>query len=193
MSLGRCEEALVYVQEQARLAHEAGLFAQETSVTGDTVVDCELALGRISAAQAHSEEALTWLESEPGARYALAHVLDTRARVLIEQRRVDEAIEMGRRALQLARNEGFHFRLIEPLALNAARQGRLRDAAWLTGHVDASYAQRGEVRWPHVAAQRAQLDGLLAAGLTPQALCELRAEGASATVEAAFARAFGDA
>lgn len=193
MSQGRCEEALASAQAQARIAHEAGMPMYGISTTGDTVVDCELALGRIEAADAHSREALAWLESRPGTRYRLAHVVDTRARVLIEQGKAEEAIDMARRALQLTRNEGFSFRLIEPLALNAARQGRLRDAAWLTGHVDASYAQRGEVRWPDMTARRAQLDALLAAGLEPQALGDLRAEGASATVEAAFARAFGDA
>ena len=193
MSQGRCEEALAFAQEQARIAHEADMPTYGMSTTGDTVVDCELALGRVDAADAHSREALAWLESRPGTRYRLAHVVDTRVRVLIEQGKAEEAIDMARRALQLTRNEGFQFRLIEPLALNAARQGRLRDAAWLTGHIDASYAQRGEVRWPNVAAQRLELDALLAAGLAPQALGELRAEGASATVEAAFARAFGDA
>ena len=193
MSQGRCEEALASAQEQARIAHEAGMPMYEMSTTGDTVVDCELALGWVDAADAHSREALAWLEGRPGTRYRLAHVVDTRARVLIEQGKADEAIDLARRALQLSRKEDFHFRLIEPLALNAARQGRLRDAAWLTGHIDASYAQRGEVRWPSVAAQRAQLDALLAVGLSPQALGELRAEGASATVEAAFARAFDDA
>lgn len=193
MSQGRCEEALASAQAQARIAHEAGMPMHGMSTTGDTVVDCELALGRVGAADAHSREALAWLESRPGTRYRLAHVVDTRVRVLIDQGKAEEAIEMARRALQLTRNEGFSFRLIEPLALNAARQGRLRDAAWLTGHVDASYAQRGEVRWPDVAARRAQLDALLAAGLAPQALGDLRAEGVSATVEEAFARAFGDA
>jgi hypothetical protein len=83
-----------------------------------------------------------------------------------------------------------HFRLLEAMALNAARQGRLDDAAWVVGHVDRLYAQRGEVRWPHVRARRAQLDALLAAGRSRDERARLAAEGAAGDIELAFERAF---
>jgi hypothetical protein len=108
------------------------------------------------------------------------------------QHKHDEAIATARRAVKLTRGGGFHFRALEVLALNAAERGRLRDAAWLTGHVDAAYAQRGEVRWPHVAARRAGLDALLLDGMPRSEHAELLAQGAASSTEEAFARAFGD-
>jgi len=77
------------------------------------------------------------------------------------------------------------------MALSAARQGRVDDAAWVVGHVDRLYAQRGEVRWPHAAARRAQLDALLAAGRSRDQHERLAAEGAAGDIELAFERAFG--
>jgi tetratricopeptide (TPR) repeat protein len=191
MALGRPEEALTCILERAAIAREAGMLAQEQFILGDTAADCELALGRIDAAEAYSRDALQVLERESGTRRLTAHVLDTLARALVAKGCHDAAIDTARRALQLTRNEGYHFRLLEPLALNAARHGRPKDAAWITGHVDAIYAERGEVRWPDAAARRTALDAVVCAALTRQEIDGLRAAGAVAAIDAAFERALG--
>ncbi len=192
MSLGRAQDALDCMLEAVRIFRDAGMLAAEQQNYGDTIADCEMALGRYAEAETHCRDALAFLESQPGSRRNTAHVVDTLARALILQGKAEEGIETARRALQMTRNEGFHFRLLEPLALNAAHQGRLADAAWLTGHIDATYAKRGEVRWPDAAARRAQIDAALAEGLDPPAVAALRAEGALSSTDEAFARAFGD-
>jgi tetratricopeptide (TPR) repeat protein len=191
MSVGRAEEARDCMLDAACIAREAGFLIEAQMYLGDTVADCELALGRYAEAEARSREAIAFIERQPGTRRAIAHVEDTLARVLLLQGRSEEGIAIARRAVQTTRTEGFHFRLLEPLAFDAAHQGRLADAAWLTGHVDAAYAKRGEVRWPDASARRALIDTLLAEGLDRAALVALRAEGASSTTDAAFARAFG--
>jgi tetratricopeptide (TPR) repeat protein len=192
-SQGRFEEALACSEEQARIAGDAGLLFVEQQCLGDTIADSELALGRLAAAEAHCRSSLHALQRMNASQRSVAHVLDTLARVLAVQGQHEEAIATGQRALQLTKNEGFHFRMLEPMALSAAGQGRLRDAAWVTGHVDASYAQRGEVRWPSVAAQRARLDALLDDGLDSATIAALRSEGARGDEPLAFAKAFGTA
>jgi predicted ATPase/DNA-binding winged helix-turn-helix (wHTH) protein len=189
---GRCDDALRSALEQCGIAREAGLRTRELTLMGDVVADCELALGRGDAAEEHARAALAALERLPGTTYGIAHVTDTLAQALVLQHKHDEAIATARRALKLTRGAGFHFRSLELLALNAAEQGRLRDAAWLTGHVDAAYARRGEVRWPHVAVRRAALDALLLDGMSYSEHAQLQAEGAVSSTDEAFARAFGD-
>jgi len=192
MSIGRAQDALDCMLGATRILREAGMLVQEQQMYGDTVADCEMALGRHAEAEKHCRDALAFLESQPGSRRNAAHVVETLARALILQGKADEATETARRALQLTRSEGFHFRLLEPLALNAANQGRLADAAWLTGHIDAAYEKRGEVRWPDARARRAAIDAMLVEGIDRPALAALRAEGALSTTDDAFARAFGD-
>jgi len=191
-SQGRCEEALACSLEQARIAHDAGLYGAEQQILGDQVADCELALGRLEDAHARCLSALDALQRDGAPRANLAHVADTLPRVLAALGRHEEALASGRRALLLCRNDGFHFRLLEPLACCAAGLGRLRDAAWATGHVDAAYARRGEVRWPAVAGQRARLDAVLAAGLDGAELQALRADGARGDEARAFAKVLGE-
>lgn len=192
-SQGRYEEALACSEEQARIAHEAGLLDVEQQCLGDTVADSEMALGRLASAEAHCRSALHTMQLTRASRRGVAHVLDTLARVLAVQGQHEEAIATGQRVLQLTKNEGFHFRMLEPMAWSAAGQGRLRDAAWVTGHVDAAYARRGEVRWPSVAAHRSKLDAILRDGLDPETIDVLRAEGARGDESLAFAKAFGTA
>lgn len=191
-SIGRAQEALDCAMGAACRLRDAQLPVYEQTYYGGNVADCELALGDFAGAEAHCRAALAVIEGHPGTRQAAAHVVDTLARAQMLQGKFEEGARTARKALQLTRNEGFHFRLLEPLALNAAQQGRLADAAWLTGHIDAAYARRGEVRWPDAAARRAEIDALLAAGMAPPALAALRSEGALSSTDAAFARAFGD-
>jgi len=192
MSQGRADEALLRARERADLARDAGMPTLEQFVLGDIVADCEIALGRNDDAVALCRQALACLEDANADPHDTVHVVDTYAVALTMQGRAQEAIAMGRRALKWSRSDDFHFRMLEPMAINAAHQGRVRDAAWAIGHVDAEYARRGEVRWPHVAARRARLDDVLAAALGRDELNTLKAAGAAGDLAVAFERAFGD-
>ncbi len=188
---GRLEEALAAASARVDLQRAAGLAIMAEVHRGDIVADCELALGRVDAAEAHAREALASIEGEAGFDWGVPHVLEMLAVICAVQGKHEEAIARGRAALSGYRNSGQHFRLLEPMALNAAKQGRLRDAARAAGHVDRAYIERGEVRWPAVKARRAQLDALLAAGLDAEELERLRHEGAATDIDAAFGHAFG--
>ncbi|HEX4884539.1 MAG TPA: hypothetical protein VFX05_10405, partial [Casimicrobiaceae bacterium] len=119
------------------------------------------------------------------------HVHDILAVVATLQGRHDEAIAWARAAFDDLRRQGDELRLLETLALNAALHGRMADAAVVVGFVDAEAARTGEVRWPPTAERRARLDALLAAA--PGDLAGRRDAGTRASVEQAFAHAFGDA
>jgi predicted ATPase/DNA-binding winged helix-turn-helix (wHTH) protein len=185
---GRPDEAMACALERAAINAAAGLLTQEQVTLGDTVADCELSAGRADAAEARCRSALRALR---GDTWGCAHVLETLAYVCTAQGKDGEAIEHGHAATLASRDIGMHFRMLEAMALNAARQGRLRDAAWAAGHVDRLYAERGEVRWPFARARRAELDALLIAGLEAAEYDRLRARGAADDIEVAFERAFG--
>ena len=191
-SQGLLEESLAGALDAAGIAREAGDLQYEQVILGDSVADSELALGRLDAAEAHARGALDAIGTDPGADRFRAHVLDVLAQVLAVQGKHDEAIATAKRALRMSKFEGFHFRLLEPIALSAAGQGRARDAAWVTGYVDALYQQLGEVRWPAVVARRDRLDALLAEALDREAIATLRAAGERGDEALAFAKVFGD-
>jgi hypothetical protein len=103
--------------------------------------------------------------------------------------RVEEALQVGRRARRLLEREGDELRLLDTLALSAAMHGRWPDAARIAGHADAALAERGETRWPSAAKRREELAQRLAAALGPALEAELRV-GTLLSLEAAFALAF---
>ena len=182
---GRPDEAMVCALERAAINAAAGRPMLEQITLGDTVADCELSAGRADAAETRCRSALRMLRGDP---WGCAHVLETLAFVCTAQGKDDEAIEHGRAATLASRDIGMHFRMLEAMALSAARQGRLRDAAWAAGHVDLLYAERGEVRWPHGRAARSSMR-LSARARWRRATA--RALGAAADIEVAFERAFG--
>lgn len=111
---------------------------------------------------------------------------------LVRQGRSGEAIDEGRRALPLLLAEGDEFRLLEPLALNAALSGRPADAARVIAYADAHRGRYGAVRHPEQQRRRDRLEELLAAALPPAAREGHRAAGASLSLDAVFGTAFGD-
>jgi predicted ATPase len=185
---GRPEEALSCALERATVSLAAGLPLRAQTSLGDTAADCELSAGRLDAAEARCRAAL---EALRGSAWNTAHVTETLAFVCTAQGRDKEALEHGRRAIRASGDMGLHFRMLEAMALCAARQGRLQDAALAVGHVDRLYSERGEVRWPHARARRAQLDDLLDRGMETNERVMLRERGAAEDIEVAFERAFG--
>ena len=187
---GRPEEALAWALDRAALHAEAGSPSNFHMTMGDNVADCELSAGRTDAAEQHCREAL---EKLGGSSWGRSHVEETLAFVCTAQGNDAEAIEHARAALAASRDPGLHFRLLEALALCAARQGRRQDAAWVVGYVDRLYGVRGEVRWPFAQRRRAELDELLAATIDAAERQRWHAEGTDGDLDTAFARAFGPA
>ncbi len=185
---GRPEDALACALDRAAINEGAGRPLAAQITMGDAVADCELSAGRADAAEAHCRAALDVVRADA---WGSAHVLETLAFVCTAQGKDAEALEHGQQAIRSSRDMGMHFRLLEAMALSAARQGRPQDAAWAVGHVDRLYAQRGEVRWPFAKARRAQLDALLDASLPGDERQRLAARGAAEDIEVAFQRAFG--
>jgi len=188
---GRPEEALGFALARAAEYRNTGAPLLEQITSGDLVADCEMTAGRVDAAEARCRAALASLRGQAGYEWGLAHVLETLAFVCTAQEKIEEAFCHARAALQTSRDVGMHFRLLEAMALNAARQGRLQDAASAVAYVDRLYAERGEVRWPLARTRRVKLDTLLAAGLAADERARLATEGTPADLEGAFERAFG--
>jgi hypothetical protein len=175
---------------QAELYLEEGADENQQQALGANVADCEIGLGRLEAAEVRSRRALA---TQTAGTAGWGHVHDTLMVALTLQGRHGEAIEQGRLALDDLRRQGDETRLLETLALNAAMQGRVAEAATIAGFVDAEFTRTGEVRWPPTAERRARLDALLAAGLDQPDRARRQQAGARMTGEQAFALAFGDA
>jgi hypothetical protein len=189
MLKGRHEEALSHSLHQAELyAEEDELYHQWA--LGAFVAECELVLGRADRARALALAALA-LPGTRGADWGYVHEVLATAATL--QGQGDEAIAHGRSAHQGLRHLDDAWRLLETMALNAAMQGRLAEAAQVAGHVDAELARGGAIRWPCSAERRHRLDRLVHAGLGAAAMARHLATGRLLRTDRAFALAFGEA
>jgi len=188
--IDRNEAALACALRQVALYREDGIVFGEL-VAMSNVAAAEIALGYAEAALEHARTAIERLRTI-GSESAAGHLHLVAATALTLLGRSDEAIAEGRMAYALLMREADEFRLLSPLALNAALQGRLADAARITGLVDVVHERTGEVPVPAVAGRRARLDALLKAGLTAEALAQLKAAGAMMREADAFKLAFGD-
>ncbi|HEX6944611.1 MAG TPA: winged helix-turn-helix domain-containing protein [Casimicrobiaceae bacterium] len=189
MLKGLHEEALSHSLHQAELyADEDELYHQWA--LGALVAECELVLGRLDRARARALAALAL----PGTRAAdWGYVHEVLATAATLQGRADEAIAHGRTAHQGLRHLDDEGRLLETMALNAAMQGRLAEAAQVAGHVDTELLRRGALRWPCAEERRHRLDKLVQAGLGGSASARHLATGRLLGTDRAFALAFGDA
>jgi len=188
---GRIEEARACAQAQAELLALGGHWATHVA-WGANVADCEIALGRIDAAEAHARAALQALDDLGIDENLVGHVMDALMLALTLQRRAAEAIDIGRRARRLLVREGDELRLLDTLALNACTQQRWADAARISGHVDGAMAASGETRWPAAEQRRGVLAWQLGAALPAAELQRHRQAGAALAREQVFALAFAN-
>ena len=184
---GDAEQALRCARRQSEFLAASGLGIRARLIAAANIGYCELVLGRAEAAEQGARDALAASGGDAGS----GHVLDTLMQALVVQGRYDEAVEVGRRALKDLELSGDEFGLLETLAFVAVERGRLRDAAFVAGHVDAIRARREHVRWPMDARWRQQLDASLDS-LPLAELSALKEAGAVATTRTVFAHAFGD-
>jgi tetratricopeptide (TPR) repeat protein len=188
--LGRYEEALAHAQQTVTVNREGGHAAGEQYAMS-SVIAMELLLGRPEAALKHARGAIARLDALGfGAGVGFQYWLAMSALILLD--RLDEALAAGRTARALLLHEGDEYRMLSALALLAASQGRMTDAARIIGHDDAYLARIGEVVRPVAAMLRARLGKLLDAALPGPELAGLRAEGAAMGEEQVFRLGFGD-
>jgi len=186
--LGRYEEALACAQQQAAIHREVGNPVGE-HVAIANAASMELLLGRPEAALEHVRAAIARLDALGFGAYAGYHQWIVMIALLLLDR-LDEALDAGRKARTLLLHEGDEYRLLAALALLAALQGRIGDAARIIGHDDANLARTGGAVRPVAALLRARLDPLLDAGLDPTELARLRMEGAALRGEQVFQLGF---
>ena len=186
---GDAEQALRCARRQSELLVASGLGIRALLIDAANVGYCELALGRAEAAEQRAREALRLAASSGNA--GVGHTLLTLMQALVAQGRYSEAMDVGRRALTDLKKTGGEFGMLETLAFVAAERGRLREAAFVTGHIDAVRTRLEQIRWPLDSRWRTQLDASLES-LPAAELSALKQAGAVAATRAVFAHAFGD-
>ena len=188
--VGRTEEALACAQRQVALNREGGDPAAGLSAMAN-VTGAEIQLGRLEAALQHARAAITELDmlnQDASGGHLYLNVMIA----LIHLGRTDEAISAGRSAHRVLLQDGDEHRLLVPLAMIAALQGRLADAARVIGFDDAVHASSGSAVTRLIAQLRALVDPLLAAALPAPELAGLLAEGAAMRDDQVFKLGFGD-
>ena len=187
---GRTEEALAAAQRQVAINREGGVEIAAMFAMSN-VSAAELMLGRSEAALDHAREAIARLETL-GATSGAGHLYRNAAMALALMNRMDEVLPLARVAHTLLTTEGDEYLVLPTLALVAASQGRLEDAARVAGFHAAAQARLVRVPEPLAGSVRTRLDPLLAQ-LAGADLERLSAEGAALRADDAFRIGFGDA
>ena len=173
---GRMEDSLAAALRQAAVSEQGGNEIGMHYAMSNAVA-AENQLGRPEAALERARSSIARLDvigGSGGAGHLWLGVMNSEALL----GRVDAAIEAGRTAYALLLREGDEMRVFWGLALCAALQGRLPDAARIVGYADAAMARAGasERQWTMILTR---LNPMLDAGLAPEELARLRAEGAA--------------
>ncbi len=190
--LGRFEAALACAQAHSAMRREGGLLLDEQYATANVAL-VELLLARPEAALEHGRAAIAQLHALGAGGtigHGLGHLYWAVLIALILLNRPAEAVAAGRKALKNLSPEGDGCQLLGALALLAASQGRLADAARIIGRDDAIVARNGKVARPVSALLRSRLEPLLA-GLGTNELAHLRGQGAAMRDDLVFKLGFG--
>ncbi|MFN0183717.1 MAG: ATP-binding protein [Aquabacterium sp.] len=186
---GRHEQALASASEQAELcAKRDPLFAMQ--VSGTNVVEAEISLGHPDRAQAHARAMLARLREAGIDDHRVGAIHEGLALALALSGRHAEALDAASDAYQRLAADGDDLRLLEPLALVVAAQGRAADAARIVGHVDAALVANGITRWPAASQRRDQLQAALMGPLTAAAFRAALDDGAAMARARVFELAF---
>jgi hypothetical protein len=150
----------------------------------------EVLAGRPSEASKHAGESIARLHAI-GADAGAGHLYFARTVALLMLDRVDDALAAAQEAYPRLLSEGDHYRLLRPLALIVALQGRLDAAARIAAFDDFIQVRSGENASIFGPLIGGRLDPLLA-GLAGEERARLAREGASLDETHAFRLAFGE-
>jgi tetratricopeptide (TPR) repeat protein len=182
---GQDEQALQLACEQVQLsAQRDPIFTLR--IEGVNVVDCEIALGRLEAAEQRARGVIGRLRAEGVGEGLLGPVHELLALTLILQGRHDEALPWARQAQPPLAADGDDLRLLEPLAWLVASQGRPEEAAMIAGHVETAHRRAGLQRWPAAQARWQELGEKLLERLGREGLAVQQRLGMSIGREAAY-------
>ncbi len=187
---GRMEESLAAAQRQAAIRMQSG---NEIGMhyAMSNVVAAENQLGRLEISLAHAKSSIARLDVIGGSAGAGHLWLGVHiAEALLGH--VDAALAAGRTAYALLLREGDESRVFWGMALCAALQGQLPDAARIIGYADGVRARAGILPESHWTRTSDRLLPLLDSGLQPDELARLRAEGAAMREEDIVRLMLGD-
>jgi hypothetical protein len=185
----RFEEALACAQRQVAICREAGV--EVGALYGmSNVTFMEILAERPTVASEHAAEAIERLHAI-GADAGAGHLYFARTVALLMLDRVDDALAAARGAYPRLLSEGDHHRLLRPLALIVALQGRLDAAARIVAFDDSIQLRSGENASLFAPLLGSRLDPLLAA-LASDERERLVREGASLDETHAFRLAFDE-
>jgi tetratricopeptide (TPR) repeat protein len=187
---GRFDEALARAQRQVAICREGGV--ELGALYGmSNVTFVEILLGRHREAADHASAAIARLHAL-GADAGAGHLYANRSVSLLLLGRLDDALADARNAYVRLLREGDQHRILLPLALVAALQGRLEAAARIAGFDDAVQVRSGENASIVAPLFRSRLDTLLTARLGTDERAKFALEGAGLAEEEAFRLALGD-
>ena len=187
---GRFDEALACARRQVAICREGGV--ELGALYGmSNVTFIENLLGRPQEAADHASVAIAGLHAL-GADAGAGHLYFTRSLALLMLNRLDDALTDARNAYVRLLREGDQHRLLLPLALIAALQGRFDAAARIAGFDDAVQVRSGENASIVAPLLRSRLDSLLNGRLGSDERARLALEGASLPEEEAFRQALGN-
>ncbi|HEX4524481.1 MAG TPA: winged helix-turn-helix domain-containing protein [Casimicrobiaceae bacterium] len=187
---GRFDEALARAQRQVAICREGGV--ELGALYGmSNVTFVEILLGRHREAADHASAAIARLHAL-GADAGAGHLYANRSVSLLLLGRLDDALADARNAYVRLLREGDQHRILLPLALIAALQGRLEAAARIAGFDDAVQVRSGENASIVAPLFRSRLDTLLTARLGTDERAKFALEGAGLAEEEAFRLALGD-
>jgi predicted ATPase/DNA-binding winged helix-turn-helix (wHTH) protein len=187
---GRIEDALACAQLQVAICREGGVEVASLYAVSNVAI-MELLLGRWHDALDHARTAIGRLHAL-AADAGAGHLYQTEMIALLMLGRPDDAWVAARNAYPRLLREGDEYRMLLSLALLAARDGRLGDAARIVGFDNAIAMRIGESVNVLASFFHEHLDPLLTAGLPADEQARLAAEGAALRDEEVFRLAFGD-
>jgi hypothetical protein len=188
---GRFDEALACARRQVAICREGGVELGALFGTSNVTL-VENLLGRSDEAADHASVAIARLHAL-GADAGAGHLYFSRSVALLMLGRLDDALADARNAYVRLLREGDQHRLLLPLALIAALQGRFDAAARIAGFDDAVQVRSGENASIVAPLFRSRLDSLLTASLGADERARLALEGAGLREEEAFRQALGSA
>jgi hypothetical protein len=142
-------------------------------------------LGHTREALEHARSAIEALHAL-GADAGAGHLYFSEMIALLVLDRTGEALVAARNAYPRLMREGDHYRILLPLVLLNALQGRLEVAARVAGFDATVRSRSGENETIWAPLLHPRVDALLSAGLSRGERARLAAEGAALSDEAAF-------
>lgn len=180
MFTGDINNARMHLEKALSLYGRAGAETHLLNVRG-VLAESTWALGDLDAALGAFREVIAKIRVSsthfPNRSFGI-YLLNL-AGVHIERGELDEALVHVREGMQVLKDEGCAWQVLDHVALRAAAVGKFVNATRIAGFADAANVANGTSRQPNQARARTRLQLLLSEKLAPDELERLLAEGAN--------------